>query len=124
MGPGPAGVLAYASALTASLAAIFTYLLAGLRSRVLAGPHVNVNLTLSAPNAAALASASLTTYMAWLVKAPPRVSNLRGSVDLRRALAWDGRDSLADGKRVPGRASAGLRCAPRPAGLCVTPDYS
>jgi len=70
MGPGPAGVLAYASALTASLAAIFTYLLTGLRSRVLAGPHVNVNLTLSAPNAAALASASLTTYMAWLVRLP------------------------------------------------------
>jgi hypothetical protein len=71
MGPGPAGVLAYASALTASLAAIFTYLLAGLRSRVLTGPHVNVNLiTLSAPNAAALASASLTTYMAWLVRLP------------------------------------------------------
>jgi len=55
MGPGLTEILAYASALTASLAAIFTYLLAGLRSRVLAGPHVNVNLTLSAPNAAALA---------------------------------------------------------------------
>jgi len=70
MGPGLVEVLAYASALTASLAVLFTYLLASLRSRVLAGPRVKVNLTLSAPNAASLASASLMTYVAWLVRLP------------------------------------------------------
>ncbi len=70
MGPGLVEVLAYASALTASLAVLFTYLLASLRSRVLAGPRVKVNLTLGAPNAASLASASLMTYVAWLVRLP------------------------------------------------------